>query len=58
MLRAQRLELIGHSHPGEPDPEPSPADRQFLKDLGQARSTVISGMTGRIKEFTNDPFEM
>lgn len=58
MLRAHRLELIGHSHPGEPDPEPSPADRQFLKDLGQARSTVISGMTGRIKEFTNDPFEM
>lgn len=57
MLRAHQLELIGHSHPGEPDPEPSPADRQFLKDLGQARSTVVSGMTGRIKEFTSDPFE-
>ena len=58
MLRAHKLDIIGHSHPGELDPEPSPMDRQVLRDLGLTRSAVISGLTGRIKEFTSDPFEI
>lgn len=58
MLKSRQLELLGHSHPGEPDPEPSPADREVIRKIGQARSTVISGMTGRTKEFTSDPFEI
>ena len=58
MLLNRQLVLLGHSHPGEPDPEPSPADRAVLRRIGQSKSTVISGMTGRTKDFTNDPFEI
>lgn len=57
MLLNHQLVIIGHSHPGEEDPEPSPADRAVLRKIGQQRSTVISGMTGRTNDFTGDPFE-
>lgn len=52
-LKANRLELYGHSHPGEPFPEASAADRRFLRYIGQKKSTVISGMTGISIDFTD-----
>lgn len=53
-LMTHRYELIGHSHPGEIEPEPSLEDRSFLRKIGQRRSAVISGMTGRISNYTDD----
>jgi len=50
-LKAHRLELYGHSHPGEPIPEASLNDRRFLRYIGQKESRIISGMTGREREF-------
>ncbi len=55
-LRTHKLELVGHSHPGEENPEPSFEDREFLKEIGQNSSLVISGRTGRITGFSSDPF--
>ena len=56
MMMAHKLEIIGHSHPGEDDPVPSPGDRQALKRIGQVKSVVVSGRTGRMKEFGQSPF--
>ena len=56
-IRAHRLELVGHSHPGEEEPEPSLEDRAFLLEIGQHRSSVISARTGRVTDYTADPFE-
>ena len=52
-LISHRYELIGHSHPGEDVPEPSLMDRAFLREIGQLKSEVISGRTGRIVKYTN-----
>ena len=57
-IRDHKIELIGHSHPGEEDPEPSPEDRAFLKEIGQRESCVISARTGRITYFTANPFDI
>lgn len=57
MMLAHKLRIIGHSHPGEDDPIPSPADRIALRTIGQKKSIVISGRTGREKEFGQSPFE-
>ena len=57
MLLNQKLELVGHSHPGEDDPVASSDDRAVLRRIGQKSSFVISGRTGRITEFTGNPFE-
>ena len=57
LLTAHKLEIWGHSHPGEDDPVPSPGDRQALKAIGQKKSSVISGRTGRMKEYGQSPFE-
>lgn len=57
MLIAHKLEILGHSHPGEDDPVPSPGDRLALKRIGQKRSVVVSGRTGRMKEYGQSPFE-
>ena len=56
-LIGHKYELIGHSHPGEEEPEPSPEDRALLNGIGQKRSSIISARTGRITNFTADPFE-
>ena len=56
-LRIHKYELICHSHPGEDEPEPSPEDRAFLREIGQGSSSVISARTGRISEYTENPFE-
>ena len=50
-LKAHRLELFGHSHPAEPIPKASLNDRRFLRHIGQEKSRVISGMTGREEIF-------
>ena len=57
MLKAHKLELVGHSHPGEDDPIPSSTDRATLKIIGQKKSFVISGRSGRIVEFGQSLFE-
>ena len=56
-LLDHKLELIGHSHPGEDDPVASSDDRAVLRLIGQKTSFIISGRTGRITEFTGNPFE-
>ena len=57
-LKAHRLELYGHSHPGEPVPKASDNDRRFLKHIGQKKSLLISGMTGRETEFYDTRWEL
>ena len=57
MLESHKVELIGHSHPGEPDPIPSMEDRRTLAWIGQSKSHVISGMTGKVVDFGPDEFE-
>ena len=56
-IRTHKYYLVGHSHPGEEEPEPSLEDRTFLLETGQARSTVVSARTGKMTDYTSDPFE-
>ena len=56
MLMAHKLIIIGHSHPGEDDPIPSRGDRKALKKIGQKRSTIVSGRTGKMRDFGPDEF--
>ncbi len=56
MLLSRRLVIIGHSHPGEDTPIPSPQDRDTLKRIGQPESKLISGRTGIEITFTMDMF--
>lgn len=56
-LRKHKYELVGHSHPGEDDPEASPNDRAVLKEIKQRSSCIISGRTGRITEYTSSLFD-
>jgi len=57
MMSSHKLELVGHSHPGEDDPIPSQGDRDALKEIGQARSVVVSGRTGKMRAFGQSPFD-
>ena len=56
-LVSHRYVLIGHSHPGEDVPEPSLLDRALLREIGQLKSEVVSGRTGRIVKYTNDFYD-
>lgn len=56
MLFSKRLFILGHSHPGEDIPTPSPQDRNTLKLIGQAESQLISGRTGLVITFSSDMF--
>ena len=58
MLRNRKLEIYGHSHPGEEIPTPSIEDRKTLRELGQYKSKLISGLSGLEIEYTADPFEI
>ena len=51
-----QLKLYGHSHPGERFPMPSYDDRETLKLIGQKRSRLISAVTGREIEFSDNAF--
>lgn len=57
MIRSKRLIIYGHSHPGENIPRPSTQDRLALKEIGQAESRLISGLTGYEVTYTSDQFE-
>ena len=57
MMIGHKVEIIGHSHPGEDDPVPSMADRIALIKLGQKRSVVVSGRTGKMRPFGQSAFE-
>lgn len=57
MMIGHKVEIIGHSHPGEDDPVPSMADRIALIKLGQKRSVVVSGRTGKMRTFGQSAFE-
>ena len=56
-IRAGKLTLIGHSHPGEDEPKPSLDDRNFLKEVGQTKSSVISARTGKVTDYTSNLFD-
>ena len=56
-LLSGKVQIFGHSHPGEEFPVPSPQDRATLARIGQQESRLISGMTGLEITFTTDPFE-
>ena len=58
MLKSHRVEIYGHSHPGEERPIPSNEDRNALLQLGQKSSRLISGVSGKVYEFTADKFEL
>ena len=58
MLIEHKLKLIGHSHPGEDEPEASSDDRAVLKLIGQKKSYIVSGRTGIIGDFTDDAFDV
>ena len=57
MLLNKKVELYCHSHPGEEIPCPSPEDRNTLKQIGQTKSIIVSGLTGREIEFGQDMFD-
>ena len=57
-LASHKLELVGHSHPGENIPEPSHGDRIALRKINQKKSMVISARTGISVEFGPDRFEL
>lgn len=57
MLLEHKLKIVGHAHPGEEVPIASANDRRALRRIGQAKSTVISAMTGRCSDFGPSPFE-
>ena len=58
LLDSHQVTLVGHSHPGEEEPEASGEDRNVLKRIGQHMSAVVAGRTGLIRHFTEDVFEI
>lgn len=58
MISSRRLEIYGHSHPGEEFPVPSTQDRETLRTIEQAQSRLISGLSGREITFSPDQFEI
>ena len=58
LLLTHKVKILGHSHPGEEEPEASGEDRNVLKRIGQHMSAVVAGRTGLIRHFTEDVFEI
>ncbi|MBR6474563.1 MAG: hypothetical protein IKS98_03855 [Lachnospiraceae bacterium] len=58
MMIDHKVEIIGHSHPGEDDPIPSSADRAALIKIGQKNSFVVSGRTGKMRQFGQSAFDV
>lgn len=58
MLMSHKLEIFGHSHPGEESPVASAEDRDALKAIGQKESRIISGYSGKEILFSSDPFDI
>lgn len=57
LLIKGQLRIYGHSHPGEWFPMPSHDDRETLRFIGQKRSRLVSAVTGREIEFTDNVFD-
>ena len=57
-LMQGKLKLIAHSHPGEYIPEPSIADRRFLRQIKQYKSVVISARSGIEVVYTGNLFDI
>ena len=57
-LLSKRLTIYGHSHPGKEVPIASPQDRKTLQRIGQSRSRLISGISGREIMFSPYQFEL
>ena len=57
MMIDHRVEILGHSHPGEDEPIPSLADRIALIKIGQKHSVVVSGRTGKMRPFGQSAFD-
>ena len=58
MLMSGKLQIYGHSHPGEDTPVPSPEDRKTLSLIRQLSSKLISALTGNEITYTSNPFEI
>lgn len=57
LLKTKKLRLVAHTHPDYGAIEPSSDDRDFLKYIGQKKSTIVSYITGYEMEFTSNIFE-
>ena len=55
-LKQHKLELVAHSHPDYDIIIPSKDDRDFLKEIGQNSSIIISWYTGNTAEYFADEF--
>ena len=56
LLIKGQYKIYGHSHPGERFPVASQDDRKTLKLIGQKKSRLVSAVTGREIEFTDNAF--
>ena len=57
MLLSRKVEIVGHSHPGEITPVVSADDRETLVRIGQKRSKLISAVSGECIEYGQSMFE-
>ena len=54
MLIKGKVEIVGHSHPGERIPIASDDDRAALRKIGQKTSKIVSAITGICTDFTDE----
>lgn len=57
LLKEHKLELIAHTHPDWGTITPSQNDRNFLRSIGQKKSSIISSITGKELIFSSSLFE-
>lgn len=57
LLISGQYKLYGHSHPGERVPMASRDDRETLKLIGQKKSRLVSAVTGREIEYSDNAFD-
>lgn len=58
MLICGKYRLYVHSHPDYSKIIASSDDRKFLKRIGQTESLIISWITGEIRSFTSNAFDI
>ena len=58
MLKSGKITLYAHSHPDYKKIIASTNDRKFLKNIGQTESLIISWITGEIRSFTSNEFDI
>ncbi len=57
LLKSGKLKLIAHTHPDAEKIIPSKDDRNFLKQIGQKNSCIVSSVTGKERTFTANMFD-